>query len=137
MCWSGIVTNRKVSDGNIKCFKVVRSLNERLYGYYHQNTSYNLGITYIQEALILNKIIITKYNVLTTSRDTISIDKGYHSYSFDCNVTIGTMHNILNHDTLLVFSKDGIFLDWFDIKSKIIECTIPKGTIYYENKKGE
>ena len=62
------------------------------------------------------------------------IDYGFHSYDPD------KIRTEKEGSTLVFYNKEDCALDVYDLRFHIlyrVECTIPKGSVYYENENGE
>lgn len=66
----------------------------------------------------------------------IEINEGFHSYDKDVVVTFNQFYR---YSRVNVFFGSKLFSREFSnfCKPVLVECTIPKGSIYYENKDGE
>lgn len=119
MCWSYykyIDKKKRIAETDIRTFKILKSVEQILCAYY-QNYKYTIGK--------LNSV-----NSLELIRN--KIFEGFHSYDLnnDCLSALGG---------IVVQGKEGGFLDYFSRADHIVkvECTIPKGSEYYENSLGE
>ena len=128
MCWIGKKEDRKIATEDIKTRKIVDKFNGRIHGYYQDWFEYKLGVEY--------KIgIVPNSDFLETI-----IDVGFHSYAWDvemksmCGGDIRVKSNRPNSGQTVFTNHRG-----FDGSHKIavMECTIPKGTVYWENRVGE
>ena len=135
MCWNGILKNRKIATEDLKCYKIVSKFNYEPFfrPYFRCNDSpmiYEVGKTYY------SKICPTK-----AMEDTglITIHEGIHCY--DLSVHICKFHRDKYEVRYLLpygeFLKIGAFSSRTYCKAVLMECTIPKGTLYYMNDKGE
>ncbi len=127
MCWEGKVSDRKIATRDIKTKKIVEFINGSYCGYFQRNFRYELGKTYTAK--------IKPYEQ-EPSDTYCMIDAGLHSYAWDTKMTRSTYSDIV-----IICSREcGILSRRFYFFSNPIlamECTIPKGTVYYENKCGE
>lgn len=120
MCWKSYRYSDKkcfVAETDIKTFKILSLRKHTLYAYY-QNYKYTIGK-------------INSVNSLELVEDTIS--EGFHSYDIN-NDYLSVLGGIL------ILGKNNIeFLDYYSYGNRIVkvECTIPKGSMYYRNSYGE
>jgi hypothetical protein len=135
MCWHGKLENRKIATEDLKCYKIVLKFSYEPFfrPYYRCNKSpiiYEVGKTYYG--------VICPAKVIEDT-DLITIHEGIHCY--DLSVLICKFYKdkyevkyLLPHG---VFLNLGTFSSRTYCKAVLMECTIPKGTIYYMNDKGE
>lgn len=124
MCWTTSITPQsKLAEEDIPVFKIV---GRRLQAYYRV-FQYSIGEVFQTE------ISVPMYSPCKV----FYIDKGFHSYSNqECKTAIT---EILSEPIITVFHvfHSGLYrLDSY-IDACILECVIPKGSIYYLNHKGE
>jgi hypothetical protein len=121
MCWGGLKENRKIAEHDIKTRKVLMydSARDRLTAFYHDKFVYELGKLYKQE---INEVECNPF---------IIIQEGFHSYNYERPITKSltetTIYSILA--TYRTHIKTLI--------PTLVECTIPKGSVYYENDYNE
>lgn len=139
MCWHGILENKKIATEDVKCYKIVLRFVDEPYlcfrpYFRYKNTpmEYEIGKTY-HDKICLE---ITKYT------GHVTIHKGIHCY--DSSVCIcsfygdyGKQYEVSNLLLCTTFSKIGTFFSRSDCEAVLVECTIPKGTLYYVNDEGE
>lgn len=136
MCWVGKLTDRKVAIENVTVYKILAMDN---YGNYFSpfiGSYYSIG-----EKYVLNSITPKQDYVGVNVSVTCKIYEGMHSFNGNCMVEYDTIKRAL------VFKEDGIMLCSIEIFNNnpillhtfvvIAKCTIPKGSVYYENKDGE
>lgn len=119
MCWQ-VYKNKDIkchiAETDIRTFKILLLRKHTLHAYY-QNYDYTIG-----KLNSVNSLELTGNNVF----------KGFHSYDLnnDCLSALGG---------IVVQGKEGGFLDYYSRADHIVkvECTIPKGSEYYENSLGE
>lgn len=131
MCWCGKLEDKKVATEDIKVKKVVERLKDGYYAYYQEWFEYKLGEVY--ETTVeprVHKFIEGVY----------LIDNGFHSYAWDMEMKSQCGGDILVKSTRpncgqTIFNNFGKY----DQSHKVVvmECTIPKGTAYWENATGE
>lgn len=129
MCWVGKVDDKKIATEDIKTRKIVDKFKGNYYGYYQEWFEYELG---------------KEYNTKVTPRDGskygIVIEAGFHSYAWDIEMKQLCAGDIkvksLRHlGGQTVYQNNGKYGG--DHKIAVMECTIPKGTAYWENQVGE
>ena len=127
MCWEGKVSDRKIATRDIKTKKIVEFINGSYCAYFRRNFRYELGKTYTAK--------IKPYKQEPSDTHCI-IDTGLHSYAWDTKMT-----RITDGDIVVVCAREcGIRMGRFYFLRNhilVMECTIPKGTVYYENEDGE
>jgi hypothetical protein len=131
MCWVGVIDNRKIATEDIKTKKIVDLFQGHYYGYYQEWFEYELGKEYE-----------TKINTIRVTYDDYVrvIEAGFHSYAWDiemkslCGGDVQVKSNRLNAGQT-TFTNRGHHVG--DHKIAVMECTIPKGTVYWENRVGE
>lgn len=121
MCWISDVAELKVAKEDIKIFKVclyIRSL-----------ISYYNGFTYeLNKVYKLGEDIVPSFSVFHLKYE---INKGFHSYSKDCQLSKRRWHYIItspDNKALDCCGKDDLVL---------VRGYIPKGSHYYLNDYGE
>lgn len=119
MCWKSYKHSDKkchIAETDIKTFKILSLRKHTLYAYY-RNYNYTIGK-------------INSVNSLELIEDTIS--EGFHSYDIN-NDYLSVLSGIV------VLGKNTGLLDYYSYEYNIVkvECTIPKGSIYYRNFCGE
>lgn len=130
MCWIGKAKDRKIATEDIKTKKIVDLFEGRYYGYYQIWFEYGLGKTYTA------KISPREWVNDDTKR---VIDVGLHSYAWDIEMKSLCGGDIqvrcprpLGGQTTYT-NRHG----FGNGKIAVMECTIPKGTVYWENQVGE
>lgn len=126
MCWCAISQEdmqMKTADTPIKVFKVCRKdlyNKQRVFAYYME-FQYKEGETYKLPTSAM-------FEIQTWYRY-----DGFHSYSQDVKVSF------YRGEYLAVRSQNMGFIDYLQLNQNlvIVECTIPKGTHYYMNQRGE
>ena len=133
MCW---MTNRKEhakklkADCDLKVFKVVLATDRNTAKPYFFN---NPAIEYQKNKTYTGKVI-----KLQKSKSSMwfkyYIMNGFHSYDIKKLQPVRPSYS----DSILVQDSDENVLEFYHEEGAIVmECTIPKGTTYYENEKGE
>ena len=133
MCWHGILKNRKIATEDLKCYKIVLKFNYEPFfrPYFRCNDSpmiYEVGETYY------GKICPSK---AMEDTDLITIHEGIHCYDLSVHIFYKDKYEVSYLLPCGIFLKIGTFLSRTDCKAVLVECTIPKGTLYYINDKGE
>lgn len=126
MCWR---TKKpavlKMAEKDRAVFKVIQQIDERLSSYY-KRFPYEIG-----------KLYETKIGDRKVKRGELCIDEGFHSYSNKCKweplyQIIDTIHKVtFGNFVLAIFDFSVLY------KHVRVSCIIPKGSLYYENEKGE
>lgn len=131
MCWLGKIDYQnscRISDGNVKCFKVLGSYDGERFGYsYYKGFRYSVGETYVNERMPSPNPILPKAELFEFS------DGVFHSYSGDgCEL-------ICEYGALWILPKSSMrkAFGFTNTKLPIAECTIPEGCAYYVNQVGE
>ena len=129
MCWVGKVDDKKIATEDIKTRKIVDKFKGNYYGYYQEWFEYELGKEYS-----------TKVTPRDGSKYGIVIEAGFHSYAWDIEMKQLCAGDIkvrsLRHlGGQTVYQNNGKYGG--DHKIAVMECTIPKGTAYWENQVGE
>jgi hypothetical protein len=129
MCWVGKVDDKKIATEDIKTRKIVDKFKGNYYGYYQEWFEYELGNEYS-----------TKVTPRDGSKYGIVIEAGFHSYAWDIEMKQLCAGDIkvrsLRHlGGQTVYQNNGKYGG--DHKIAVMECTIPKGTAYWENQVGE
>ena len=134
MCWFGFAFNRKIAKEDITCKKVVNydKAKDRYFPYYRTSEcTYGIGYTYSSPWLHLKKIGRKK-----NTKGLYKICEGLHCYSYRKDFEYHKLDGIVT----TVGGREVRFTPLnkiHPIYPVVIECTIPKGTIYYENFDGE
>lgn len=133
MCWIGDNKHKHIATEDIKCKKVLYKPDTNLYLSPIYNVEYKVGETYTSNP------IKTK---LYGSRPHLIILEGIHCYSAKTKALM--TNDTFGKKILMIYSlrflngkyKYSPLLSWGPY-SVIMECIIPKGTVYYENENGE
>lgn len=122
MCWEG-KKKKNIADKDILCYKILKRTE-------NENELISIYYQFIYELKKLYKTQIYPENSWIYD-DKIYINEGFHSY--DKNIVI-KLQNYRNSAIVNVFSKHKVFL-YEPISSNLVlmECIIPKGSIYYKN----
>lgn len=128
MCW---VSNNpaifEIAEQDIKTFKVLSIDQYRnLYSYFFRS-AYSIGE-------IKPKVTLQYKNVFS---DFSYITEGYHSYDKSIECKYYKDCDVVKVGDLEIYSPDGPLSSIFPPKLCIVECTIPKGTKYCLNERGE
>lgn len=122
MCWEG-KKKKQVADKDILCYKILKRT---------ENSS-ELMSEYFTFVYELKKLYKTKICVRNSYfyDDKIYIYEGFHSY--DKSILI-KLNNYKDNSTVSVFCGHRLFSHVFTHSNPILmECIIPKGSIYYKN----
>lgn len=133
MCWATLNNRDKemrVADEDITVFKVMRKIQNGVYSSYYMEYPYTLGKTYEMNGLKSHK----------WKDGYVTIEKGFHSYSMECHICAIYNDSEQNHKQIYITQRDtmgmiGVYQYTYDIC--IVECKIPKGSIYYRNSYDE
>ena len=122
MCWSSKTLEKRIATEDIKTFKVGFVKGTMLYSYYRW---FHYDINRLYETTIYPDDIERLYRIYT----------GFHSYSHKkCSYFCKTEDRHINVQSKI----NGKLIDrYYDNDIMIFECTIPKGTEYYKNERGE
>lgn len=123
MCWiTNVTPQSKLAEEDIPVFKIVK---KDLQAYY-QEFQYSIGEVYKTEMSV---------PMFSNPCKVFYIDEGFHSYSAeDCNTIIT---EALFEPIITIFHKFLLLrLDAY-MDACILECVIPKGSVYYLNHRGE
>lgn len=113
MCWrSNKLPKMCIAEQDICVYKIVRSINDFLCSSAIQNFQYQYKILYTQEEPILVQPGYTSY----------VIEKGFHSYK----TYFKALKAFCEFDECSLYNN-----------TIIVECIIPKDSIFYENEEGE
>ena len=124
MCWTVSMTPQsKLAEEDIPVFKIVR----RNLKAYYRNFHYSIGEVFKTE------ISVPMYSPCKV----FYIEEGFHSYSNqECKTAITETLSEPIITVFHMFHGELYRLDSY-IDACILECVIPKGSIYYINPRGE
>lgn len=133
MCWESQDLELRISDGNVRIFKICQISNNTLRGYYFPNFTYELDTEYETKMFIqANKETIKQtYKYIGT--------KGFHSYSAEKCVA-KLKHDGFNDERIAVWHKRDFFIHnffWRGNDLALVTGYIPKNSTYYINSQGE
>lgn len=128
MCWRGFKAEKKIAQKDFNVYKVLRSngKNSLLISPFRY-FPYSLGKEYKAEIHVEDAIFPYEKDI---------INEGLHCYSEHCMVR--QLNGYIKVD-----NSSGRPLECYNVPSYpsyflvVIKCTIPKGTVYYENGNGE
>lgn len=123
MCWKCLgLANPQRALVDKRVFKIVRKINSKEFASYFQDHTYQLNVK-------CPLIDIQVYTILPEQY----ITEGYHSY----NINLDYVEN-KELQTLKILGVTGV-LECYSLMRDIcgLECIIPKGTLFYENERGE
>lgn len=131
MCWTtrkAKLAKQKIADRPIRVFKVCQTINEGtsvVPYFYCFNIEYKTGDTY---TINLNEPSFEFDTLVYT------IQKGFHSYNSAKNTILTANHVIVS-----VRCERGYRIGYYEKCKHLVkvDCTIPKGSTYYENEIGE
>lgn len=129
MCWTSYYNPEiRKAEKDIPCYKIV---NRDLTSYYYTNFPYEL-----------NEIFTTELDTPRFNIYSFVISKGFHSYSHNkCRIKYEVTKNKsgLYTGSYTIYSKTSVFiLDALPADyTVILECVIPKDSLYYINGIGE
>ena len=132
MCWIGD-NIKKIAEEDIKCKKIIdhHIPSDTYYAFYHEFFEYELGKVYEQK---VTPQVLEDYG---DDDEFARINEGFHCYSMDIKMTrtlggsITVENTKYNTHTMFPFHINNNF------RTVVVQCTIPKGTEYYENNFGE
>ena len=138
MCWTGHSKHKKIATEDICCKKIISTSEDKmLRAWFRRNHVYHIGETYT-----------AKINPLpsTVGETRLIIRNGLHCYDNKVGITSVDMNN--GEAPYLVVSRlfHGLrdfyhpFLERMgavEVRPVIVECIIPKGTVFYENQWGD
>ena len=121
MCWIGLPENKHIAQEDIKCKKIMLFDKEnRNFRSPYMMERYELFEKYTQS---FNPDELNPIN----GSNKLNINIGIHCFNNEVEFTIPSIGNNRIYFGLSVFEKRGKYVP------SIVECTIPKGTLYYEN----
>ena len=121
MCWIGLPENKHIAQEDIKCKKIMLFDKEnRNFRSPYMMERYELFEKYTQS---FNPDELNPIN----GSNKLNINIGIHCFNNEVEFTIPLVGNNRIYFGLSVFEKRGKYVP------SIVECTIPKGTLYYEN----
>lgn len=152
MCWIGKAEDRKIAKKDIKVYKVLQKLKDKNsvnskgeplleYKSPERYTPYNMGAT-------VSAIITPKHlNPSMCAIEDTAIFEGLHCYSEEVRIVIKNFSFNLENSEWVRMNVKGkkdrdvfTYSDYYDYygfyEPILVECIIPKGTIYYEDKDG-
>ena len=125
MCWIGLPENKHIAQEDIKCKKIMLFDKEnRNFRSPYMMERYELFEKYTQN---FNPDELNPIN----GSNKLNINIGIHCFNNEVEFTIPSIGNNRIYFGLSVFEKRGKYVP------SIVECTIPKGTLYYENSNKE
>lgn len=131
MCWVG-ENIKKVAEEDVKCQKIVdhHIPSDTYHAYFHEFFEYECGKVYEEK-------ITPEITNSSNDHEFIRINEGFHCYSMDIAMKRLASRSIeltsMTHGTRSAYPShvNPAF------NTVVMECTIPKGTEYYENGSGE
>lgn len=133
MCWSGSNQSRRTAMKNIVCYKILKKdkKEEDKYFSYYFNFQYKFGELYE------NSLYFYPVRHVRDNESIIMINNGFHSYSAKSafEKKIRTPNNVVGFAVSYKRINSGICYKHGCLLS-LVECIIPKGSIYYENEYG-
>jgi hypothetical protein len=129
MCWIGLPENKHIAQEDIKCKKVLLmdKLNRKFVSPY-MLTPYELYEEYNHKFLPEELEPRPGDYMANNTKGKLIINFGIHCYDYDIQfVTPVIAGSKRMYAGLSIYEKRGAY------SPAIVECTIPKGTLYYEN----
>jgi len=138
MCWKGDIKHKRIATEDICCKKIISTSEDKmLRAWFRRNHVYHIGETYTARISPVPS---------TVGETRIIIHNGLHCY--DNKVGITSVNMINGEPPYLVVRRlfHGLreyyqpFLEGMgavEVRPIIVECIIPKGTVFYENEWGE
>lgn len=125
MCWiSEDKPIKMIADKDIPCAKIMEKLTGKLRSLYY-GKNYKLGETYSMES----EIAVCHHYYDSFGHVQYEIDEGFHSYRPDiCRIYKNNVFELFVNECF-----DSMLMP----TDVIVDCIIPKGTVYYENEAGE
>ena len=141
MCWNGKVDDWHIVKGSKKVYKVL-SRKPKSWAWYDKDfvikyRSPFMGFWYLKDKEYSKKIEV--YHKMPLS-DKIEIYSGIHAYSMENCKIVRQPYYI---EMLTVVDSSGNTITRYNNtvyeleQTVVVECTIPEGTTYYENERGE
>ena len=129
MCWYGKLKDKHIADEDIKVFKVVRVLENKIMSIYLNDFKWKLGKNYT------TTLGIMRYGRM----DIININRGFHCYDpeMTCIKFELDMVKVCCEFKRLDSYSLSSSISNYKINLFIMECIIPKGTEFYKNGNGE
>ena len=131
MCWEGRITDKKVAEKDITVKKILDSvcpglfIKSRYFAPYYKDFEYEIGKVYETE------ITPVEYE---DRKGWCSISEGFHSYSMKLKIS----KSCQGRDVYIISPNGRILNFLFGISPMaVMECVIPKSTVYWENDLGE
>jgi len=131
MCWVGLIHDKKIAKKDITVYKVLYRFgrkNKIYYAPFRDDYHYKMGYHYT-----IDKLGMKRDGMYAV------INEGYHCYSLNAYANTQRDGKILN-----IYSSNNdrpcmlhCYVGKLACKTIIFKCTIPKGSTYYINKKGE
>ena len=137
MCWIGLTINKKIATKDIKCKKIIVYVKNGRYScyapyYFTTDMIYEIGKGYSRNICAKPLNDFSTYTRITN---------GLHSYSEECTAILRMDGGIIiktKTTEKVVFTKVHSECSSSGyMEPVLVECTIPKGSTYYENKYGE
>jgi hypothetical protein len=135
MCWWGDLSNKHKAEKDITVIKILKKKDNQLY-----SPCYNMLYNY-------NDLAVSEVHVEQKGDfcPIVIIDKGIHCYNPNCEFLIvqnekmrtGISVKHLEPERHVGVYCNADYIDDNDYKHVAVKCTIPRGTIYWENYLGE
>lgn len=132
MCWSGSNQSRKTAMKNIVCYKILKKdkkEDDKYFSYYY-DFQYKFGELYE------NSLYFYPMRHVRDNESIIMINDGFHSYDYiSIFEKIRAFTNTIGFAVFYKTINSGIYYK-HNYMLSLVECIIPKGSIYYENEYG-
>ena len=130
MCWTGHSKHKKIATEDICCKKIIGTSEDKmLRAWFRRNHVYHIGETYTARINPLPS---------TVGETRLIIRNGLHCY--DNKVGITSVYLVVSRLCYGLRDFYHPFLERMgavEVRPVIVECIIPKGTVFYENQWGD
>ena len=137
MCWTGRIEDKKIASHDVKCRKIIKMdmITGKYVPFYLDHTMvYRMGGTY---ALTIQPRFSSLGVAVTLSVGNMAIERAFHAYSMKVKIVTNTGVGDGYKAELFDDPVSVIYPSQIDFEPIVVECVIPKGTVYYENDRGE
>ena len=146
MCWLGTIENRHIARSDLSVFKILYKQKGKYFSPQYSE-EYCLGQEIKADLGVKPSDPTYDEKEKTYKYRHYRIEEGLHCYSFnDCFVEdYAKAMVVFNHSSASTCFGSSIYdlvakypaVDKNGLKVVRVECTIPKGTVYWKNSKGE
>jgi hypothetical protein len=138
MCWTGDIKHKRIATEDICCKKIISTSDDKmLRAWFRRNHVYHIGETYTARISPLPS---------TVGETRLIIRNGLHCYDNKVGITSVDMNNCeppylvvkrLFHGLREFYHPFFERMGPVEVRPVIVECIIPKGTVFYENEWGD